>query len=222
MELLWSPDQWRNTVHNEDYSAAQWALAEWMASLGRTQGDKLAGSPLPPCRPLPSYISFSSSGPATSEWDTKEIEGLAPRTKMLRAPLFNIVDDSDTKLGELTQAISEAVGCQYGFAGTILSQFAKLNLDSVLEEANEHHLEPFSEMLDRSTPPITSTPLTPQMPIDQLSNNHVALDGTKLETVVGWKPRYPKFEPRLIQEALTLWKCEVETWPNPPPRSKST
>jgi len=192
-----------------------------MSKLGRTKADKLAGSPMPPCRPLPSYVSFSSSGKSASEWDSKEIEGLAPRTKTLKAPLFNMVDDNDTNLGGLTKVVSEVVGCEYSFVGTLKSQLAKLSLDSILQDANEHHLEPFAEMLEHSKPPITSTPLTPQMPADQLTSNEMILDGTKIVKIIGWKPKHPKLKPELVREALKLWKDQVEVWPNAPIRSHS-
>lgn len=126
MELLWSTDTKNSTLHNQDFVSAQWALATWMANQGRQKADALAGTNLPSCRPLPSFVSWGSSGTATSEWDSKEIEGLAARTKTCRAPVFNLVDENDTTIGELTKAIAEVVGCKYGFAGTLLSQFAKV------------------------------------------------------------------------------------------------
>jgi hypothetical protein len=97
-----------------------------MAKTGREQANTLAASPLPPCRPLPSWVhSYGSSH--KSEWDKRDdIEGLAPREKTVQAPVFNVVDKGDTTQGRLSEIIGKVVGVEYGFVGSLVSQFAKV------------------------------------------------------------------------------------------------
>lgn len=66
-----------NTVHVVDIAGAIWALAEWMAKLGRKEADSLAGEDI---------ISNDKS-------KVKEGEGhnLPENGKKLVAPLFNLV-----------------------------------------------------------------------------------------------------------------------------------
>lgn len=66
-----------NTVHVVDIAGAIWALAEWMATLGRKEADSLAGEDI---------ISNDKS-------KVKEGEGhsLPEHGKKLVAPLFNLV-----------------------------------------------------------------------------------------------------------------------------------
>lgn len=66
-----------NTVHVVDVAGAIWALAEWMAKLGRKEADSLAGEDI---------ISNDKS-------KVKEGEGhnLPEYGKKLVAPLFNLV-----------------------------------------------------------------------------------------------------------------------------------
>ena len=66
-----------NTVHVADVAGAAWALAQWMAGLGRTEADSLAGEVIIP----------------NDKSKVKEGEGhnLPDLSKKLVAPLFNLV-----------------------------------------------------------------------------------------------------------------------------------
>ena len=64
-----------NTVHVADVAGAAWALAEWMAGLGRTEADSLAGEVIIP----------------NDKSKVKEVEGAPAHDKKVIAPLFNLV-----------------------------------------------------------------------------------------------------------------------------------
>lgn len=56
----------------------------------------------------------------------------------LAGPLvYNLADKNDTDQGFVNDLIHQIFGIETGFQGTILSQFAKLNLESVTEEVND-------------------------------------------------------------------------------------
>jgi hypothetical protein len=133
--LRWTEDIRLNTIHSTDYADALYTLAEWMAKTGRSEANKLAGSPLPPCRPLPSWVpSYGSSNKKNkSEWDeSDDIEGLAPRGATVEAPVFNVVDKGDTTQGKLSKVIGNVVGVEWGFVGSLISQFAKASIFAVI------------------------------------------------------------------------------------------
>ena len=64
-----------NTVHAEDVAGAAWAAAGWMASLGRTEANVLAGEEIQ----------------TNDKSKVKDVEHVPDLSKKLVAPLFNIV-----------------------------------------------------------------------------------------------------------------------------------
>jgi hypothetical protein len=84
------------------------------------------------------------------------------------------------------------------------------------------HLEPWSEMLEKSNPTISNPPVNPFIPIELLSNEPRRLDGSKIERVVGWKPKAaPELTDELVKQTVELFKAEEGIWPNAPPRRSS-
>jgi hypothetical protein len=73
----WGPGKHStHTVHAEDVGGAMWACAEWMAKVGRSEANSLAGE----------EILFKND-----KSKAKEVEGMAPPDQKCIAPLFNIV-----------------------------------------------------------------------------------------------------------------------------------
>jgi hypothetical protein len=196
MQMLWSSDMYvdsknvrfkltsrlrpYNTLHVEDFASAIYRLAQWMQEIGHEKALELAGSPLPPCRPIASFVRWlSGKKTETSEYDNQDLDFLAMRTETVDAPVFNIVDENQTTMGQLTQAIAKAVGVKYSFTNTLLNQFAKLNMETVVEEANEHHLEKWPLMLEKSVPQITTPVLTPQIVSTSVSFAFRCFKGSK-------------------------------------------
>jgi hypothetical protein len=74
----WSPGKNpTNTVHVYDIAGGLWACAEWMASLGRTEADSLAGE----------EILFHNDKSKVAE-----VTGMPPHDQKLIVPLFNLVN----------------------------------------------------------------------------------------------------------------------------------
>lgn len=127
MDSLWSKELKHHTVHSEDFAAAFWSLAEWMASKGRAQAESITASSLPPCRPLADGAKwYSSDSYKSGDLDKQDIEGLCPRTKTVKAPLFNLVDEGDTDAGMLSSLVADSVGVKAGFTNVVINQFAKV------------------------------------------------------------------------------------------------
>lgn len=51
--------------------------------------------------------------------------------------IYNLADKGDTDQGMMNLLLKDIFGIATGFQGTVLSSFAKLNLESVTEEVND-------------------------------------------------------------------------------------
>jgi hypothetical protein len=92
-------------------------------------------------------------------------------------------------------------------------------MTEVFEIAEEKHSEPWLEMLSKSKPPISNTPFSPSLPPSILRKNRCHLDNTKLKTMTGWKPKYPKVTADEVKKTLKTF-VDDGIWPNATPRKK--
>ncbi|KAF8078139.1 hypothetical protein FPV67DRAFT_1464325 [Lyophyllum atratum] len=190
MKSTWSPGKNpNNTVH-------LWACAEWMAPLGRAAADTLAGE----------EIVFHND-----KKKVKEVEGMPAHDAKLIAPLFNLVDESDSTLLSIGQVITSYFGTTFEFFNFVESTVLKL-MDDHVEDINEHHVSGWTEMITTSTPPIPNTPLSAYTDKFALSKHVVAFNNTKIKEVIGYKLKKPHFNHETIQEVVDKWK-EEGSWP---------
>jgi len=198
MRSIWSPGKNpTNTVHVYDVAGSLWACATWMASLGRKEADILAGE----------EIKFHND-----KSKTKEVASMPPYDQKLIAPLFNLVDDSNTTQLSGGEVVTSFFGTTYEFFNFLMSTIAKFKLDDVVEDINEHHVGGWTEMLSASNPPITNTPLSAYMDSYALSKHSVAFNNTKIKEVLGYKLQKPEFNHEAIKDIVDKWKDEG-TWP---------
>lgn len=101
-------------------------------------------------------------------------------------PIFNIVDHGRTSQGTLASIISQVFGIKTGFQGSLVSQFARMHLDSVVDDINEEILQPWADMLTKKG--ITRPgPLSPFLEKELLKDTDLSLDGTLFERVTGFE-----------------------------------
>ncbi|KAH8921458.1 hypothetical protein BT69DRAFT_1372399 [Atractiella rhizophila] len=196
MDFLWEPSLRMHTVHSLDFGGAVLALAQHYSS-----------------HPITEEV-MNDLKPTNYKIEIDD-PGFPNNTQTVRAPIFNVVDEGDTTQEKMSKLVSKLVGVPSGFHGVLISNLAKLNMDEVVEEANDKHQGPWLDMLLASQPPIASTPLSPVLPREMLSHEPIALDGSKLARVTGWKPQYAKVEENVLKETLDRFK-EDGVWPNPP------
>lgn len=67
-----------HTVHLDDVAGAMWAVAKWIAPIGRAEANKLAGESIPYWAPEKKEL-------------VQNLEGHIPKDKSVVAPLFNLV-----------------------------------------------------------------------------------------------------------------------------------
>lgn len=100
-----------HTVHVEDVAGAMWACAVWMSQQGRERAITLAGEKIP-------FHNEKSK--------TKEVEGMIAPDEQPIAPLFNLVDDSETTLAKGGSMITEYFGTTFEFYSNFETTVAKV------------------------------------------------------------------------------------------------
>ncbi|KAN0075363.1 hypothetical protein V8E55_011386 [Tylopilus felleus] len=198
MKTIWGPGKEPvHTVHVEDVAGAMWACAAWIHQQGREQAIALAGEKIP-------FHNEKSKA--------KEVDGMVSPDEQPITPLFNLVDDSETTLAQAGSMITEYFGTTFEFYSNFETTIAKLKLEDLVEEINEHHVGTWTEMLQQSNPPIAHTPLTAYMDKYALSKHKLAYNNGKIKSIVGYKLKRPSFDRETLREVVEKWK-EEGTWP---------
>ncbi|XP_078328900.1 uncharacterized protein LOC111113719 [Crassostrea virginica] len=108
--------------------------------------------------------------------------------------------------------------------GTVVSNMARVNMTSIVEDINDRHMKPWAEACQRDG--IDNTPLNPFIDQELLYNKNLALDSAKLKGT-GFTYSIPELKidslreilddyvkcglfPRSLLSAEMLWNCEAE------------
>jgi nucleoside-diphosphate-sugar epimerase len=148
---------------------------------------------------------------AVAEWYDKGKAGWDAKAMGSPTPVFNIVDKGVTTQGAMAEIIGQIFGIQTGFQGQLVSTFARLNMDSVVDDVNDELLGPWAELLAEAG--ITRPgPLSPFMEKELLKDTDLSMDGTRLEKVVGFRYEKPKITKELVEEVIESYK-KMKWWP---------
>ena len=190
LKWLWSEDLRINTVYVEDVARALWAAAEW-----RSKNSSIPTSSSPTLSRRPTLGSKGEEAPSGN------------------VPIFNIVDHGETSQGKLADIISTVFDIKTGFQGTIISQFAKMNLEHVVDDLNEDILQPWADLLVEKG--ITKPgPLTPFLEKELLKDTDLSMAGSLFERVVGFKyERASGLTVDGVREMISSYE-KMEWWPS--------
>ncbi|KAI0029730.1 NAD-P-binding protein [Vararia minispora EC-137] len=198
MKSLWSPGKHpMNTVHTDDVAGASYALALWMAGLGRAEADRVAGETIP-----------FHNDPAK----VAEVEGMPPADAKIVAPLFNLSDDNETTLLKAGNTMCRLFGATFDFYNFVTSAMFRFRLEDVVEEINEAHVGAWAEMLQKSRVPCANTTLTAYMDVYSLQKHTIAFANGKLKSIVGYNLKRPQMTQEILREIVDKWK-EEGSWP---------
>lgn len=189
MSWLWTKELRINTVHVKDVARALFAAAEWRAGHSNV--------------PRPS----SSSAPSSPS----SRRGSNADSFAATSPTFNIVDHGNTSQGTLADIIRDVFSIKTGFQGQLISQFARMNLDHVVDDLNEEILQPWADMLQRkgiSRP----GPLSPFLERELLKDTDLSLDGGLFERVVGFRYQYGQFSEAGVRSMVESYE-RMNWWP---------
>src|ERR1700761_3953977 len=79
--------------------------------------------------------------------------------------------------GTMAKIINQIFNIPTVFQGVIISQFARMHLDSVVDDLNDETLDPWAD-LQAEAGTKTSTPLNPFMEKELLKDHDLSLDGS--------------------------------------------
>jgi hypothetical protein len=130
---------------------------------------------------------------------------------MGKIPIFNMVDGGQTSQGIMAELIGQIFGIQTGFQGQLISTFARLNMDSVVDDVNDEVLGPWADLLEEAG--ITRPgPLTPFMEKELLKDTDLSMDGSRLQKVVGFTYQKPNITKELLQSMIDSY-TRIGWWP---------
>lgn len=112
---------------------------------------------------------------------------------------FNIVDKGDTSQGTLATLFGSIFGIPTGFQGTLISSFARFNLDSVVDDVNEEILQPWADLLKEKGIK-DGGPLSPFMEKELLKDSDLSLNAERARTLLGWG--YGEGREALVEERV--------------------
>ena len=106
----------------------------------------------------------------------------------------------------MANLIHQYFNIETGFQGTLVNSFAKLNLDSVIDDVNEETLDPWAELQAKAS--IQPGPISPFMEPEILKDNALSMDGAKFEREFGLCGgcALDKYKDSVTEEILQ--KCE--------------
>ncbi|KAF2682542.1 NAD dependent epimerase/dehydratase family protein-like protein [Lentithecium fluviatile CBS 122367] len=144
-------------------------------------------------------------------WTAAEWYGTVPALPRKPAPIFNIVDHGSTSQGVMSRLIHDTFNIETGFHGTLISAFARLNLDHVVDEVNDETLDPWADLQTKAGISQT-TPLSPFMEKELLKDTDLSLDGSKFEKETGFKYQHEKLTKEGIEQIIESYKA-MGWWP---------
>ncbi|KAF3001977.1 hypothetical protein E8E13_007655 [Curvularia kusanoi] len=139
-----------------------------------------------------------------AEWYVKQ-------PKKTPAPIYNIVDHGNTSQGTLAKIMRDVFNIETGFHGTLISAFARLNMDHVVDEVNDETLDPWAELQNKAGIS-QSTPLSPFMEKELLKDTDLSMDGSAFEKDTGFKYTHEKLTKESVEEVIESYKRQG-WWP---------
>ncbi|KZF25964.1 NAD(P)-binding protein [Xylona heveae TC161] len=128
-----------------------------------------------------------------------------------KTPLFNIVDHGNTSQGIMSELIAQIFNIPTGFQNSVISSFARLNLDYVVDDVNDETLGPWADLLAAAN--ITRPgPLNPFMEKELLKDAHLSLDGSRFEKVTGFTYEKPRLTKEELEKVIESYK-RMNWWP---------
>jgi len=127
-----------------------------------------------------------------------------------KGEIYNLADSGDSSQETVNAILRDIYGIKTDYQGSVISQFAQLNLESVTEEINDKHLQPWSVLCKSNG--ITTTPLTPYLDQELLYNNSLCVDGTKITKELEFTYEHPQVTKELLVEVIKGF-VEIKAFP---------
>jgi hypothetical protein len=83
--------------------------------------------------------------------------------------------------------VKDVFGIETGFQNTLVNTFARLNLEHVVDDVNDDSLDDWADLQEDAGIKENGGPLSPFMEKELLRDADLCLDGSRFESVVGFK-----------------------------------
>jgi len=102
----------------------------------------------------------------------------------------------------LNTTLGTIFGIETGFLGSIVSNMAKMALTTVADEANDKHVPGWTKLCQDCG--IANTPISPYIDKELLKDNHLSVNGGKIEKVTSFRYQKP-FSEALVREQINAF-----------------
>jgi nucleoside-diphosphate-sugar epimerase len=100
---------------------------------------------------------------------------------------FNVVDKGNTTQGTMAGIVKEVFGIETGFQNIAINTYARLHLGTIVDDVNDDSLDDWADLQEDAGIKENGGPLSPFMEKELLRDADLCLDGSRFETVVGFK-----------------------------------
>ena len=111
----------------------------------------------------------------------------------------------------MSKHMANIFGIKTGFHGTLISQFARLNLSSAVDEENDELLQPWGDLLNEygiNRP----GPITPYLDGDTVKDCDFCIDGLRLCEVTGFEFKVPEVTEQGLLDVIASYE-RMRWWP---------
>ncbi|KAI7284324.1 NAD(P)-binding protein [Hortaea werneckii] len=126
--------------------------------------------------------------------------------------IFNVVDKGQTTQGTMADIIKQIFGIETGFQNTLVNTFARLNLEHVVDDLNDDTLDDWADLQEASGIKDDGGPLSPFMEKELLRDADLSLDGSRFETVLGFRPQHERITKEEVEGVIASYK-RMNWWP---------
>mmetsp|Transcript_29876 Transcript_29876/g.59413 ORF Transcript_29876/g.59413 Transcript_29876/m.59413 type:complete len:394 (+) Transcript_29876:270-1451(+) len=113
--------------------------------------------------------------------------------------VYNLADAGDSDQQRVNGCLGEVFGVEVGFFGKLISNVARINMDGVVEVANDKHLQPWGKLCAENN---VDTVLSPFIHRELLENNHVHVDGSAISRETGFAYRHTELTSEPLREMV--------------------
>lgn len=125
--------------------------------------------------------------------------------------IFGCNTNNPPAQGTLATITHEIFDIPTGFHGSIISSFARLHLDSVVDDVNDETLDPWADLQVQAG--ITkNNPLNPFMEKELLKDTDLSMDGSAFERDADFKYEHPEMTKEEVELVIESYK-RVGWWP---------
>lgn len=113
---------------------------------------------------------------------------------------YNLSDQDSCDQGKINEFIQELFGIKTGFLGKIVSSAASVNMRVFANSANEEHVPGWQRVCQQHQ--VLNTPVSPFIDKELLSNSHMAVDGSRIESESSFRYQQPHITAELVRQQL--------------------